>query len=104
MNHRKATRVLAVALILFAIYVTYTMVQRRDADRQSACIRQLMQIEGAKEQYALEHEGGAPASIDALVPRYLKTVPACPSGGSYVLGDMQTNVVCSEISHAWEPR
>jgi hypothetical protein len=38
-------------------------------------------------------EGKAPTSIQQLVPGYLESVPACPSGGTYTLsGD---RVTCS---------
>ena len=94
------------ALVVFGVFFTYTLIQRRDAARRHMCIQQLLQIEGAKEQYAIEHEGQAPASIDVLVPRYVPSIPVCPSGGAYTLGDMQTGVVCSVAAHAvdWTSR
>lgn len=49
-------------------------------------------ISAAAQQYRAM-EGKAAASIQELVPKYLQTVPGCPSGGTYTLsGD---RVVCS---------
>jgi hypothetical protein len=101
-TNQKAIRVLVVALIVFTVFVVHALVQRRDAVRHAQCVRTLLAIEGAKEQYAIEHGGEAPASIDVLVPRYLPEAPVCPSGGSYVLGDLQTGVVCSIAAHIHE--
>jgi len=102
-TNQKAIRVLIVALIVFTMFVVHALVQRRDAVRRDQCVQALRAIEGAKEQYAIEHGGEAPPTIDALIPRYLPAPPVCPSGGTYLLGDLQTGVVCSIAAHmhAW---
>jgi len=99
-TNRNAIRVLAIALIAFAVFVVHALVQRRDAVRRDHCLRTLQAIEGAKEQYAIEHGGETPPSLDVLIPRYLPASPVCPSGGHYVLGNLQTGVVCSVAAHA----
>lgn len=99
MTNHKAIRVLIVALVVFTVFVVHALVQRRDAVHHAQCVRTLLAIEGAKEQYAIEHGGEAPPSIDVLIPRYLPAPPVCPSGGQYVLGNLQTGVACSVAAH-----
>jgi hypothetical protein len=99
-NNRKAIRVMLFALVVFGVFFTYTLIKRRDAAHRQICLQQLLQLEGAKEQYAIEHEGASPSSLDVLIPRYVPSMPECPSGGAYTLGDMQTGVVCSVAAHA----
>lgn len=103
MTNQKAIRVLVVALIAFTVFVVHALVQRRDAVRRDQCLQTLRAIEGAKEQYAIEHGGETPASLEVLIPRYLPAPPVCPSGGTYALGNLQTGVVCSIAAHvhAW---
>lgn len=63
------------------------------------CLEHLRDIEGAKEQYAFDHDETAPAGFDALMPDYLERMPVCPSGGSYVPGDLQTQARCDVEGH-----
>src|SRR5262249_43411357 len=52
----------------------------------NACVNNLRQLDGAKQQWALEHQRPAYSAVTAaeLVP-YLRTnvLPACPAGGIY---------------------
>jgi len=58
----------------------------------AACAANRRAIAAAAQQYKAM-EGKAPTSIQQLVPGYLESVPACPSGGTYTLsGD---RVTCS---------
>jgi hypothetical protein len=56
----------------------------------ATCSANRRTISSAAKQYeALE--GKSPTSIQQMVPKYLKSVPVCPSGGSYSLsGDAVT--------------
>ena len=58
----------------------------------AACAANRSLISSAAQQYQAV-EGVYPASIQALVPGYLQSVPACPSHGSYALQDK--GVSCS---------
>ncbi|MDI6873974.1 hypothetical protein [Candidatus Solincola sp.] len=58
----------------------------------AACAANRRAISSAAQQYQAM-EGRVPTSIQQLVPKYLQSVPACPSGGTYTLSG--TRVVCS---------
>jgi hypothetical protein len=58
----------------------------------TACAANRKMISSAAQQYYIM-EGAYPTSIQALVPEYLQSVPACPSGGKYTL--QGSTVTCS---------
>jgi hypothetical protein len=69
---------------------------------QSACINNLRQIDGAKEQLQLETKlkDGDVATI-AAVGAYIKAgFPTCPAGGSYTLGVIGRDPTCSVPGHS----
>lgn len=45
------------------------------------CQANLEQIVNAVELYALDNQGKCPTALDKLVPKYLKSLPACPVAG-----------------------
>jgi hypothetical protein len=63
-----------------------------------SCIANLRQIDGAKEQWSVDkkRKPGADVSMRELVPKYLKTMPVCPAGGSYTPGRLGTPPLCSK--------
>jgi hypothetical protein len=69
--------------------------------QQALCVNNLRQLEGAKQQWALENNQaqGAPVDAAALKP-YLKEMPVCPAGGSYTIGAVGTPSSCSLPGHA----
>ena len=70
----------------------------------NACINNLRQIDGAKEQWAMEFKqtNGPvnPAQLDKL---YLRQPPKCPSGGTYYYGNIGQSPVCSLSTNAAPP-
>ena len=84
--------------ILLAIAVP-NFVKARESSRQKACIANLKQIEAAKEQWCMDNKQSTtatPADTDLYGnTNYVKNTPACPSGGSYTIGNMATRPVCS---------
>ncbi len=73
-----------------------------EQDKANACINNLRQIDGAKQQWALENKKDAnavPVATD-LVP-YFKSgaIPGCPSGGSYTLNNVAMPPTCSIPGH-----
>jgi len=101
-NNRKAIQVMLFALAVFSVFLVRGMIQRRDEVRRETCHRQIKQIEGAKEQFAIERDGVQPTQLSDLFPAYLPVMPVCPSGGDYLLGDLQTGVVCSVAAHVYD--
>jgi prepilin-type N-terminal cleavage/methylation domain-containing protein len=89
--------------ILMSIAIP-NFISARSNSRRSACIANLRQIEGAKEQWAMVAKKGAtdtPTSSDLLgssTTGYLKSWPSCPVGGTYTIGDMATRPTCSKAS------
>jgi hypothetical protein len=69
----------------------------------AACINNLRLIDGAKQQWALEHQKGPGALMTAadLTP-YMRsnTLPVCPAGGVYTLNPVGIAPICSIPGHA----
>lgn len=75
---------LAIVLLLAAISLP-ALFQNQQKKQAAACAMNLDAIALASKRHAAE-QGGFPASLSALVPAYLNSVPACPAGGTYRLG------------------
>jgi myosin heavy subunit len=68
----------------------------------NACINNLRQIDGAKQQWALENKKTAnslPTAAD-LQPYIPNGFPVCPAGGSYTINNVQTAPTCTVRGHA----
>ena len=67
------------------------------------CINNLMKINGAKEQWALENKrvtGAFPQDVELFGPtRYIAAKPVCPAGGGYTLNAIGTAPTCSVAGH-----
>jgi Tfp pilus assembly protein PilE len=89
--------------ILMAIAVP-NFISARTNSRKSACVANLRQIEGAKEQWAMVAKKGAtdtPTSDDLLgtpTTGFIKSWPSCPVGGTYTIGNMSTRPTCSQTA------
>jgi hypothetical protein len=92
---------LAVVVLLGAAVVVPYFVKARATECNNACINNLRQIDGAKEQWALEKEKRpADAVNEAEVEQYIKGgKPNCPGGGAYTYGLVGQNPACSMIEH-----
>ena len=84
--------------ILLAIAVP-NFVKARDSSRAKSCVANLKQIEAAKEQWAMDNKKNGtdtPGSSDLYgANAYVKSAPACPSGGTYTIGTVATSPTCS---------
>jgi DNA repair exonuclease SbcCD ATPase subunit len=67
----------------------------------AACINNLRQLDGAKQQWALEHNKTAEAVPTALdiAPYLNNTLPACPAGGTYTINAVNLVPTCSVPGH-----
>lgn len=79
---------------------------QQQAQLLNACINNLRQLDGAKQQWALENrkaDGDVPSAQDIAL--YLKdqVLPACPAGGSYTLNGLGTAPTCSIAGHVLPP-
>jgi prepilin-type N-terminal cleavage/methylation domain-containing protein len=95
--------VVAIIGLLAAIAIP-NFVQARTQSQMNACINNLRQIDGAIQQYALEQNQSAAATVNyAAISIYLKRNVVCPSGGvafadSYTISDCQTKPTCNLVS------
>ncbi len=89
--------VLVVAVVAMILSVAIPQfIRSRNNSRATLCISNLRRIDAAKEQYLLEYRTGrAPTRMNQLVPSYIRTTPACPSGGRYTLRAAGTVPTCS---------
>ncbi|HXC98046.1 MAG TPA: type II secretion system protein [Verrucomicrobiae bacterium] len=102
--------VVAIIGLLAAIAIP-NFVRARTTAQMNACINNLRQIDGAKQQWALEHQAvstAAPGATD--IQPYMGrgssgTLPSCPADSSKTfatsyatgLGNVQTAPVCSIV-------
>jgi len=88
----------AVAVVLLAALVLPAFVRARNTSASNACVNNLRQIAGAKEQWAIENHKATNdvVSWDDIKP-YLshEQVPQCPDGGDYILGRVGEPPKCS---------
>jgi hypothetical protein len=71
-------------------------------DQIAACINNLRQIDGAKEQWALENQrqAGTLVSPQDLAPYFPnKTFPTCPANGLYTLNPIGSHPSCNIVGH-----
>ena len=101
--------VVAIIGLLAAIAIP-NFVRARTTSQQNACINNLRQIDGAKQQWALENKAGTnatPANTD--IQPYMGrgsggTLPTCPADSSitfatsYTINDVQTAPACLIVS------
>ena len=93
--------VVAIIGLLAAIAIP-NFVRARTTSQMNACINNLRQIDGAKQQWALETKQATNATPDITdISVYLRNAITCPSGGatatfatSYTMNDVSTKPQC----------
>ena len=91
--------------ILLAIAVP-NFITARENGRAQACIANLKQIDSAKQQYIMDNKVTSSYAFTAdtgtampdLSPTYIRSVPACPGGGAYTVGNGSTLPTCSYVT------
>ena len=91
--------VVAIIGLLAAIAIP-NFVKARTTAQKNACINNLRQIDGAKEQWALETKAAKNATVGATeqaqIDEYIKGgTPKCPASGSYDYKAIGTAPECS---------
>jgi hypothetical protein len=76
----------------------------RSNARKGLCLENLNQIESAKQRWGLEKnkgDGDLPTQADLIGPfLYLRTMPACPGGGTYSIRPIGQKALCTEPGHS----
>lgn len=93
--------VVAIIGLLAAIAIP-NFVKARGTAQTNACINNLRQIDGAKEQWALETKKASGAvAVDTEIEAYMKGGrPECPASGTYTFGAVDTPPTCDVAGHA----
>ena len=91
-----------VAVAIIGLLVTIAIpsyFKNRELAQQNTCISNLRVIDTAKQLWAIETgqgPGDVPEDGDLIgVGLYMRRKPGCPGGGTYTLGDVATDPVCS---------
>jgi len=91
--------VVAIIGLLAAIAIP-SFVRARETSQKNACINNLRQIDGAKDQWAIEHNKTTGASVNKTdITPYLKKWPTCPASGTYTIGGVGTDPTCDVSGH-----
>jgi len=88
--------VIAIIGMLAAIAIP-NYVRARGSARKTACINNLRQMDGAKQQWAMENQKAntvTPTDSD-LKPYLREGMPTCPRGGSYSINALNADPTCS---------
>jgi prepilin-type N-terminal cleavage/methylation domain-containing protein len=101
---------IVVAIIgLLAAFAVPNFVNARSTTQMRGCISNLKVIDAAKTQWALEkNKGGTATPTEDDLKPYVQTkgdgsLPSCPSGGTYTIGDLNTLPACSLASDPRNP-
>jgi prepilin-type N-terminal cleavage/methylation domain-containing protein len=93
--------VVAIIGLLAAIAIPSFM-KARTTSQQNACIENLRQIEGGKEQWAMSaNKAQGDAFETTAVAAYIKgnVFPLCPASGTYTYNAVGTDAACSVTGH-----
>jgi DNA repair exonuclease SbcCD ATPase subunit len=84
-----------------AIAARYGLALTAEQAAVNTCINHLRQLDGAKQQWALENKKTAEATptTQDLMPYLKDLIPVCPSGGKYTFGAVSAAPTCSIASH-----
>lgn len=98
-----AAAVVAPVGLLAAIAIP-NFVKARETAQRNSCIANLRQIDGAKQQWAIENKRKASDQPrpDELygASLYIKLQPTCPSGGTYSINAVSKDPACSHPGHS----
>ena len=95
--------VVAIIGLLAAIAIP-NFIKARTTSQQNACINNLRQIDGAKQQWALENRRAASDTpLRAELLTYFKSnqFPACPAGGQYKMNPVSQRPECTVAGHSF---
>lgn len=80
-KRKRALIYLGLFMILFLGIVVPNFRHARHCGQYTACRSNLFNIGTAMEMYRSDNEGCYPPSLSCITPKYLRTIPTCPSAG-----------------------
>jgi hypothetical protein len=91
--------IVAIALLAAGGLGSRWFVRARSQSSVSSCINSLREIDGASQQWALDHHAASndvPTWTDLVgADRYMREMPVCPQGGTYSLARVTDRPRCS---------
>ncbi len=94
---------IVVAIIgLLAVIAIPNFMRARSTAQRNACISNLRQIDGGKQQWAIENKKpntAIPTSDEVLLYIKNEVFPHCPAGGSYTVAAVNTDPVCTQAAN-----
>lgn len=91
-------------IALLAVIAIPSFVRARTTSEKSSCLNNLREIDGAKQQWALENNkvNADTPTTSNLIP-YFKgnVIPECPGGGSYAIGNVGSQPTCNISGHTY---
>jgi len=104
-SKRRKRGIVAAAFFLAIIALVVVAPNFFPAKRTTArnpCVNNLRQIDGAKQQWALENHKSTndiPRVEDVAAYLYHGVFPKCPEGGAYTVGRVDQDPTCSITNH-----
>jgi prepilin-type N-terminal cleavage/methylation domain-containing protein len=92
--------VVAIIGLLAAIAIP-NFVRARSVSQMNACVNNLRQIDGAKQQALLEKGDTAGLTAVDLAPAYIRTFPSCPTtktAAAYTIGAKDVTPICANTT------
>jgi type II secretory pathway pseudopilin PulG len=87
-------------LAMIAALAIPNLLRSRDRAQQQACVENLRQIEGAKQQWGAEQKKSSDdVPTEAELTPYFKDPARCPGGGAYTYNSLASRVTCSVPGH-----
>ena len=98
--------VVAIIGLLAAIAIP-NFIKARTTSQKNACINNLRQIDGSKEQWALENKAAtnatpSPTDLDSYIKGGISNAMSCPAGGTVGINAMGVNPTCTVGTHAMQ--
>ncbi len=98
-NPLRLTIAVALVLAAFVLFMLPYWLPPRTTYGKGACVANLWQIKGAKDQWALGHNkklADTPQAADLADYFKNRQLPVCPAGGTYTIGKVGDSPTCSK--------